>query len=89
MSTNMFMSGVNYGITAEALKNYQFIAAFCVQLDETTEFADLVLPDTNYLEVLQLFPKALVWSHTAQTGYFYWGIRQPVVPASWRSSGVG
>ena len=44
-----------------------------------SEFADLVLPETMYLEKLHVMPNRLTWSHTAQTGYFYWGIRQPVV----------
>ncbi len=78
---NLFLGGVDYNLTAKALKNYKFIAAFCTHLDEMSEFADLVLPEAYYLEALQLFPNQLLWCHTGQTGYFYWGIRQPVVPA--------
>jgi anaerobic selenocysteine-containing dehydrogenase len=77
---NLFMGGVDYEMTAEALKKYKFIAAFCITLDEMSEFADLVLPEAIYLEKLQAIPNQLNWSHTAQSGYFYWGIRQPVVP---------
>ncbi len=74
---NLFMGGVDYKVTAEALRNYQFIAAFCVTLDEMSEFADLVLPEQVGLEKLQFMPNSLVWSNTAQSGYFYYGIRQP------------
>ncbi|MFH1091195.1 MAG: molybdopterin-dependent oxidoreductase, partial [Pseudomonadota bacterium] len=76
---NLFMGGCDYKITAEALRKYRFIASFCVTLDEMSDFADLVLPEAIGLEKLQFMPNRLTWSHTAQTGYFYWGVRQPVV----------
>ena len=76
---NLFRGGVDYGLTAEALKNYEFIASFCIQMDEVAQFADLVLPEQTYLEKLQIFPNSLSWSQSAQSGYFYWGVRQPVV----------
>ena len=76
---NLLLGGCDYQVTSEALKNYKFIISFCVTLDEQSEFADLVLPDAIYLEKLETLPNKLNWSHTGQTGYFYWGIRQPVV----------
>jgi len=76
---NLLMGGCDYKITTEALKTFKFIISFCTTLDEQSEFADLVLPDTVYLEKLDTLPNQLNWSHTAQTGYFYWGIRQPVI----------
>ncbi len=76
---NLFLGGCDYEVTARALKEYRFIAAFCITLDEMSEFADLVLPEAVGLEKLQVMPNSLVWSNTAQTGYFYWGIRQPGV----------
>ncbi len=79
---NMFMSGCDYEMTARALKNYRFIAVAGTHLDEMSDFADLVLPETTYLEKLTAMPNSLTWSHTAQTGYFYWGVRQPVVPSA-------
>ncbi|MDP2268885.1 MAG: molybdopterin-dependent oxidoreductase, partial [Deltaproteobacteria bacterium] len=76
---NLMMGGCDYNVTAQALKNYQFIISFCITLDEMSEFADLVLPDAVYMEKLETLPNKLNWSHTAQSGYFYWGIRQPIV----------
>jgi len=76
---NLMMGGCDYNVTAKALKNYKFIISFCVTLDEMSEFADLVLPDAVYMEKLETLPNKLNWSHTAQSGYFYWGIRQPIV----------
>ena len=77
---NMFMGGCDYEMTANMLRNYKFIAVFCTHLDEMAEFADLVLPESIYLEKLHVMPNRLTWSHTAQTGFFYYGVRQPVVP---------
>ncbi len=77
---NLFMGGCDYEMTAKAMKNYKFIAAFVTHLDEMADFADLVLPDTIYLERLHVTPHRLNWSHTAQTGYWYWGVRQAIVP---------
>ncbi|MFC1817097.1 molybdopterin-dependent oxidoreductase, partial [Thermodesulfobacteriota bacterium] len=76
---NLFMGGCDYEMTAKMLKNYKFIASACTHLDEMADFADLVLPETIYLEKLHAIPNDLYWSNTGQTGYFYWGIRQPVV----------
>jgi molybdopterin-containing oxidoreductase family molybdopterin binding subunit len=74
------MGGCDYEMTAKMLKKYKFIAAACTHLDEMSEFADLVLPETIYLEKLHVMPNRLTWSLTVQTGHFYWGVRQPVVP---------
>ncbi len=76
---NLLMGGCDYKVTSAALKNYKYIVSFCITLDEQSEFADLVLPDAVYLEKLESLVNKLNWSLTAQTGYFYWGIRQPVV----------
>jgi len=75
---NLFLGGCDYEVTAEALRGYKYIVAFSINLDEMSDFADLVLPETVYLEKLHIIPNRLTWSHTAQTGYFYWGVRQPV-----------
>ncbi len=77
---NLFMGGCDYEMTARALKNYKFIVTASTHLDEMSDFADLVLPETMYLERMQVMPNRLTWSHTVQTGYFYWGLRQAIVP---------
>src|SRR4030042_6703655 len=61
------------------MKAYKFMAVFATHFDEMTEFADLVLPEKVGLEKLQVFPNLLNWGHSGQTGYWYWGIKQPVV----------
>jgi len=50
--TNMMATAGNPEIMAEALKQIPFVASFADHHDETTEFADLLLPDTHALERL-------------------------------------
>lgn len=64
---------------AEALKKIPFVVSFSLLLDETAELSDLVFPDLDGLERLDLFPNNLCASMSPETGYFYWGLRQPVV----------
>ena len=77
---NLMLSGVNHDITAEVLKKYKFIVWFGTCLDEVAEFADLALPETTHLEKLEILPNLPGWGVSQASGYFYWGIRQPVVP---------
>lgn len=76
---NLMMNNVNPEVTADALKKIPFIATFSTHLDEVAEFADLVLPETHSLERLDLFPNRPGHTMSPATGYFYWGLRQPVV----------
>ncbi len=76
---NLFLGGVKKEITAEALKTFKYIIYCGTHLDEVSDFADIALPDTNFLEKYRLFPNTTNWSNTPQSGYFIWGIRQPVV----------
>lgn len=50
--TNMMAAAGNPEIIAEALKRIPFIVSLADHHDETTEFADLLLPDTHALERL-------------------------------------
>jgi molybdopterin-containing oxidoreductase family molybdopterin binding subunit len=76
---NLLMNNVNPELSAEALRSIPFIVAFSTHLDETAEFADLVLPEAHYLERFDLFPNRPSHTMSPATGYFYWGLRQPVV----------
>jgi anaerobic selenocysteine-containing dehydrogenase len=77
---NPFSSGFDYETNAKAFKAYKFIAAFSTHFDKLTYFADLVLPEQVGGEKLQVLPNLLNWGHSGQTGKWYWGVRQPVVP---------
>lgn len=50
--TNMMATSGNPEIMAEALKRIPFMVSFADHHDETTEFADILLPDTHALERL-------------------------------------
>lgn len=76
---NLMMNNVKPELVADALRKFPFIAAFSTHLDEVAEFADLVLPEAHYLERFDLFPNRPSHTMSPATGYFYWGLRQPVV----------
>ncbi|MBI2304101.1 MAG: molybdopterin-dependent oxidoreductase [Chloroflexi bacterium] len=78
--TNIMMSRVNPEISAQTLKNIPFIISFARELNEVAEFADIVFPDTDNLERLDLLPNQTYLAMSPITGYWYWGLRQPVVP---------
>jgi len=81
--TNQLMSIGNRDAVAESLVKYKFIVSIDVFMTETTEFADIVLPDCGYLETLDSrsnFP--FIFSHPAGMGEWCWPIRQPVVEPS-------
>jgi anaerobic selenocysteine-containing dehydrogenase len=76
---NLLMNNVNPEHAAEVLKKIPYIVTFSTQLDEVAEFADLVFPEAHYLERFDLFPNRPTHTMSPATGYFYWGLRQPVV----------
>lgn len=77
--TNLVASLMDPEATAEALRKIPFMVSFANLLDETVQFADIVLPDLHWLERLELHPNLVLLSMSPSTGYWYWGIAQPVV----------
>ncbi len=65
--------------TAEVLKQIPFIFSIAREIDETVEFADIVLPDTHYLESLSPFACGAARGITAGPGHWYWEMGIPVV----------
>jgi molybdopterin-containing oxidoreductase family molybdopterin binding subunit len=76
---NLMMNNTNPEQIAEMLKKIPYIVSFATHVDETAEFADLVLPEAFYLERFDLFPNRPSHTMSQATGHFYWGVRQPVV----------
>jgi molybdopterin-containing oxidoreductase family molybdopterin binding subunit len=76
---NLMMNNTNPEPIAELLKKIPYIVSFATHVDETAEFADLVLPEAFYLERFDLFPNRPSHTMSQATGHFYWGVRQPVV----------
>ncbi|MBI4494729.1 MAG: molybdopterin-dependent oxidoreductase, partial [Chloroflexi bacterium] len=80
--TNMMATAGDPEIMAEALRRIPFIASFATHHDETTQFADLVLPDAHALERLVpiVFNSYLHYADAPLPGEA-WGFncQQPVV----------
>ena len=80
VGSNMLMSLGNPEVVAEALKRIPFIVSFNLNLDETSDFSDIVLPDTCYLERLEPYPtEAYIVNFPGGPGEWGWQIRQKVV----------
>ena len=78
--TNSLMSIGNKETVASALADYKFIVSFDLYLTESSEFADIVLPDCSYLESLDSRPNfPFIFSLPGGLGEWCWPIKQPVV----------
>ncbi len=78
--TNLMMNSHSPQAMAETLKKIPFIVSFSIQLDETAEFADIVLPDAHDLERYDLFPANDPYAFIIPgQGDWFWLLRQPVV----------
>jgi len=78
---NSLMSVANRRTVANALAKYKLIVSFDLFLTETSNFADIVLPDCSYLQSLDSrssFP--FIFSLPAGMGEWCWPIRQPALP---------
>ncbi|MBI4322218.1 MAG: molybdopterin-dependent oxidoreductase [Chloroflexi bacterium] len=77
--SNTLMSGAEPERMAEAYASVPFTVSFSTFVDETAELADIVLPDTHWLERLDPFPNMLIEWLLAGEGSWYYMVRQPVV----------
>ena len=78
---NLIMSIANKEAVAASLAKYKFMVSFDLFVTETSNFADIVLPDCSYLQSLDSrsnFP--FIFSLPAGTGEWCWPIRQPLLP---------
>jgi molybdopterin-containing oxidoreductase family molybdopterin binding subunit len=78
---NLLMSIANKEAVAASLANYKFMVSFDLFLTETSNFADIVLPDCSYLQSLDSrsnFP--FLFNLPAGMGEWCWPIRQPLLP---------
>jgi anaerobic selenocysteine-containing dehydrogenase len=78
--TNLMASTVEPPKTAQALLNMDFILGFGMKMDETLEFADIVLPEAHDLERDWLFPANIPAGFLQPgPGEWYFQINQAVV----------
>ena len=76
---NYLMSSADPDLIAAGYSNIPFTVTFANLLEESTYLADIVLPDTHYLERLDMNPNLPVEWILAGEGEWYYMLRQPVV----------
>ena len=79
---NLILSIANSEAVARSLQKMKFMVSFDLFLTETSNFADIVLPDLGYLQQLDSrtsFP-FFFCSMPGGMGDWSWTIRQPVLP---------
>ncbi|MEE8308399.1 MAG: molybdopterin-dependent oxidoreductase, partial [Gammaproteobacteria bacterium] len=78
--TNLMMNSHNPESMAETLAKIPFQVSFATFIDETAEFADIVLPDSHDYERWDLFPANDPYAFiTPGPGEWYWLMRQKAV----------
>lgn len=79
--TNLMMNSHNAAAMQNTLKAIPFQVSFADGIDETVEFADIVLPDSHDYERWDLFPANDPYAFiTPGPGEWFWLLRQPAVP---------
>ncbi|MBT3990045.1 MAG: molybdopterin-dependent oxidoreductase [Rhodospirillaceae bacterium] len=80
--TNPMMNSHNAEAMAETLKKFDMQISFATFIDETAEFADILLPDAHDFERWDLFPANDPYAFIAPgPGQWYWHMRQPSLEA--------
>jgi molybdopterin-containing oxidoreductase family molybdopterin binding subunit len=76
--TNPMMNSHNAEAMGETLKKFDLQVSFATFIDETSEFADILLPDAHDFERWDLFPANDPYAFIAPgPGQWYWHMRQP------------
>mgnify|MGYP002035367389 CR=1 FL=1 len=76
--TNFLLNSANPVQAAEAVRKIDFTLSFAFEMNETSELADIVLPDTHFLERLDPMING-EYIHAPGPGPWYWTYRLPVV----------
>lgn len=79
--SNPVMSTANPEKISRVIREIPFVVSFSTHLDETATLADLVLPETHYLERPGLIPNFLSVGVPTGLGDWFWSMGQPVVAA--------
>ena len=82
LGCNLVMSIGNSETVAQTLEKLKFMVSFDLYLTETSNFADIVLPDCSYIQSMDSrssFP-FIHCSMPGGMGNWSWPIRQPVLP---------
>ena len=77
--SNLMMNSHSPQDMAETLKKLDFQVSICMFIDETCEFADMILPDSHDFERWDMFPVNDPYAFISPgPGQWYWLARQPV-----------
>ncbi len=80
--TNLMMNSHSAAAMAATLRSIPFQVSFADRIDETVEFADIVLPDAHDYERWDLFPANDPYAFiTPGPGDWFWLMRQPALQA--------
>lgn len=78
--TNLMMNSHNREAMGSVLRSIPFQVSFADGIDETVEFADIILPDAHDYERWDLFPANDPYAFiTPGPGEWFWLMRQPVL----------
>ena len=81
IGSNPVLAVANKDAVAQSLASYKFMVSIDLYETETSQFADIVLPDCSYLQSLDGRPNfPFIFSLPAGLGEWCWPVRQPVVP---------
>lgn len=79
--TNPMMNSHNADAMAATLNKFDMIVSFATFIDETAEFADIILPDAHDFERWDLFPANDPYAFIVPgPGQWHWHMRQPSLP---------
>lgn len=77
--SNLMMNSHDPHAMADTLRKIKFQVSMCILIDETSEFADIILPDAHDFERWDFFPANDPYAFIAPgPGNWYWLMRQPV-----------
>lgn len=79
--TNPLMGTSTPGDIAAGLSKIPFVVSFARELDETVEFADIIIPEAHFMERLDPFPNLVIEWIAAGQGPWYFEMGQPLVPS--------
>ncbi len=77
---NRLSASVNPAQVSEFISSIPFVVSFAQEMDQLTDWSDIILPDTHQLERLSVFPHRYRISMSAATKHFFWGFQVPVLP---------
>src|SRR5579875_1585361 len=79
--SNFMKTSLPRNVMLDVIKAIPFVVSFCVELDETSEFADVVFPDLQYLERTAFGHDFTIFVDRGGYGPGFWYGQRQVVPA--------